>query len=65
MKVAALVAATLAGAGVSAQTSSSETAITPVPASEAGPPRDYVLPALEIIGFDFLVNRINRNVGST
>jgi hypothetical protein len=26
--------------------------------------RDYALPALEIIGFDFLLNRINRNIGS-
>jgi hypothetical protein len=25
---------------------------------------DYALPALEIIGFDFLLNRINRNVGN-
>jgi hypothetical protein len=28
------------------------------------PALDYALPALEIIGFDFLLNRINRNFGS-
>src|SRR6185369_16483694 len=25
---------------------------------------DYALPALEILGFDFLLNRINRNIGN-
>jgi hypothetical protein len=31
---------------------------------DAAPPKDYLLPALEIIGFDFLLNRFNRYYGS-
>ncbi|MDR7377124.1 hypothetical protein J2X19_001782 [Rhodoferax ferrireducens] len=43
---------------------------TPVTAAEAAPepaaqPRNYALPALEILGFDFLLNRFNRRFGSS
>jgi hypothetical protein len=39
----------------------------PLPAASqaAEPPKDYLLPAAEIIGFDFLLNRFNRNFGSS
>ena len=42
-------------------------AVPPVPAASQAvdPPKDYLLPALEIIGFDFLLNRVNRNIGSS
>jgi hypothetical protein len=33
-------------------------------AADDAPPKDYVLPAFEIIGFDVLVNRVNRCCGS-
>jgi hypothetical protein len=43
------------------------TAAPPLPAASqaADPPKDYLLPAMEIIGFDFLLNRVNRNIGSS
>jgi hypothetical protein len=34
---------------------------TPAPAAPAAPAKSYVLPALEIIGFDFLLNRYNHH----
>jgi hypothetical protein len=42
-------------------------AAAPMPAASepARTARDYALPALEIVGFDFLVNRFNRNFGSS
>jgi hypothetical protein len=43
--------------------SASQTMIT-AEGDAARQKRDYALPALEIIGFDFLLNRINRNFSS-
>ena len=41
----------------------------PAPAAAASEPartaKDYALPAAEILGFDFLVNRVNRNIGAS
>jgi hypothetical protein len=43
----------------------STTRPTEEPAEPARTAADYALPAAEILGFDFLVNRVNRNVGSS
>jgi hypothetical protein len=40
-------------------------ALTDSPDATGSPRKDYVLPAMEIIGFDFLLNRFNRNFGSS
>jgi hypothetical protein len=67
-RVASLVLLASAAAGkVSAQAAAAEPVPVPVAAAtEPTPsPKDYRLPALEIIGFDFLLNRVNRNYGSS
>jgi hypothetical protein len=55
------------GAAARAQTPPAEPSHAADPAREeaASVKPDYALPALEIIGFDFLLNRINRNFGNS
>jgi hypothetical protein len=52
---------------VIATTASAQTALPAAPAASepARTGKDYALPLEEIIGFDFLVNRVNRNVGDS
>jgi hypothetical protein len=52
---------------VIATTASAQTALPAAPAASepARTAKDYALPLEEIIGFDFLVNRVNRNVGDS
>jgi hypothetical protein len=67
VSVAALAAAMVcghAGAQLAPLPEADTAPSAPAAPEPAGSPKDYRLPALEIIGFDFLVNRVNRNFGS-
>lgn len=48
-----------------AEPAAAQSAAPAVAAESAAQPRNYALPALEIIGFDFLLNRVNRYYGSS
>ena len=66
IRIALLLLFVLAWA-VSSAASAQPSATAPLPAASepARTAADYALPAVEILGFDFLVNRVNRNIGDS